>query len=164
MHTDTRTPLLRTRTLGWIAALACLGSGAWADGGSRFATQNAPFQAECGSCHVAYPPALLPQASWDRLLGHLPQHFGTDASLDAATLAQVRRFVQDNAGSYRRVREAPPQDRITRSEWFLREHREGEVPAEVWKRASVKSPANCAACHSGAAQGDYSEHSVRIPR
>lgn len=161
MHMHT---FLRARTLGLIAALSCLGGTAVADGGGRFATQNGPFQAECGSCHVAYPPALLPASSWQRLLGNLPQHFGTDASLDAATLAQVRSFIQDNAGSYRRVREAPPQDRITRSDWFLRKHREGEVPSEVWKRASVKSPANCAACHRGAAQGEYDEHAVRIPR
>ena len=98
-------------------------------------------------------PASPGSACWN----NLPQHFGTDASLDAATLAQVRNFIQDNAGSYWRVREAPPQDRITRSDWFLRKHREGEVPADVWKRASVKSPANCAACHRGAAQGEYDE-------
>lgn len=155
---------VRTRSLGLIAALSCLGGTGWADGGGRFAIQNAPFQAECGSCHVAYPPAMLPASSWQRLLGNLPQHFGTDASLDSATLAQVRSFVLDHAGSYRRVREAPPQDRITRSGWFLREHREGEIPAGVWKRASVKSPANCVACHRTAAQGAYDEHAVQIPR
>jgi hypothetical protein len=66
------------------------------------------------------------------------------------------------AGSGKRARTAPPEDRITRSDWFVREHR--EVPAAAWKRASIKSAANCSACHEGAAQGMYDEHSIRIPR
>ena len=44
------------------------------------------YQQECAACHLAYPPGLLPAASWQRLMGNLPKHFGTDASLDAATL------------------------------------------------------------------------------
>ncbi len=42
------------------------------------------YKQECGSCHLAYPPGLLPASSWQRLMGDLPHHFGTDASLDAA--------------------------------------------------------------------------------
>jgi cytochrome c peroxidase len=44
----------------------------------------------------------------------------------------------------------------------VREH--DEVPAEAWRRASIKTAANCSACHQGAALGDYDEHGVRIPR
>ncbi|MBW2142417.1 MAG: cytochrome C, partial [Deltaproteobacteria bacterium] len=29
---------------------------------------NPTFQDECGSCHFAYQPALLPSGSWDRIL------------------------------------------------------------------------------------------------
>jgi hypothetical protein len=34
---------------------------------------------------------MLPAASWQRLMGNLPRHFGTDASLDAATTAAAER-------------------------------------------------------------------------
>lgn len=123
------------------------------------------YQAECSACHVAYPPALLPAASWARLMGGLGRHFGSDASLDAATAQTIADWLAANAGRYRKVqREAapPPQDRITRAAWFLREH--DEVPAATWKRPDVKSPANCSACHLQADQGDFSERHIRVPR
>ena len=68
------------------------------------------------------------------------------------------------AGSYKRVSEEPPQDRITKSAWFLRKHRAGEVPPDAWTRAAVGSPANCSACHGNAAHGTFSEREVRIPK
>jgi mono/diheme cytochrome c family protein len=120
------------------------------------------YQQECAACHVAFPPGMLPPASWRRLLNDLPRHYGTDASLDAATLNELATWLSANSGTYRRVREAPPEDRITRSAWFIRKH--DELPAGVWKRPAVKSPANCTACHTQAGQGDFNEHTVRIPR
>ena len=120
------------------------------------------YTQECAACHVAFPPRLLPAESWRRVLNGLPRHYGTDASLDAATVDALAAWLSANAGSDRRAREAPPEDRITRSAWFLRKH--DEVPAAVWQRPAVKSAANCAACHTRAAQGSFDEHSVRIPR
>lgn len=120
------------------------------------------YQQECAACHVPYAPGLLPASSWQRLMGNLPRHFGTDASLDAATHQSVAAWILANAGTYKRVREEPPQDRITRSAWFIRKH--DEVPAATWKVTAVKSPANCAACHPQAEKGNFNERDVRIPR
>ena len=119
---------------------------------------------ECAACHIAYPVGMLPAASWHHLMGTLNKHYGTDASLDATSQREISDWLKANAGTYKRVSEAPPQDRITQSAWFLRKHRDGEVPAGVWKRASVGSPANCAACHPQAAQGRFSERDIRIPK
>ena len=52
--------------------------------------------------------------------------------------------------------------RITETGWFRHEH--DEVPAGIWKRPAVKSAANCAACHTRADAGDFSERNIRIPR
>ncbi|GAA0753420.1 diheme cytochrome c [Ideonella azotifigens] len=120
------------------------------------------YKTECAACHVAYPPGMLPAASWQHLMTRLPNHFGTDASLDPEVVRSLSTWLSANAATGRRAQEAPPEDRITRSAWFVRQH--DEVPAAVWKRPSIKSASNCAACHTGADQGDFNEHRVRIPR
>jgi hypothetical protein len=123
------------------------------------------YQQECAACHLAYPPGLLPAASWQRLMANLPTHFGTDASLDAPTLKTLSAFLAANAGSYKKVARdpsPPPDDRISQSAWFVREHR--EVDRATWQRKAIGSPSNCAACHTGAAQGRFSEHDIRIPK
>jgi hypothetical protein len=89
----------------------------------------------------------------------LPRHFGTDASLDAGTAAEIGRWLQAHAS---RAVAAVPEERITRSPWFVREHR--EVAAAPWARPAIKSASNCAACHPRADQGDFDEHDIRIPR
>jgi mono/diheme cytochrome c family protein len=131
------------------------------------------YQQECVSCHIAFPPAMLPAASWQRLMGSLERHFGTDASLDAASTKEIAAWLtahaaggpsrdDDDRRRARRDATAVAEDRITRSAWFASEHR--EVPADAWKRPAVKSAANCAACHGRADQGVFDEDDVRIPR
>lgn len=149
----------------WVPAVALVAScAAWADDAPRTAggALLPRYQQECSACHVAYPPGLLPAASWRRILDSLPHHYGSDASLDAATVNELATWIDANAATYRRVREAPPEDRITRSAWFIRQH--DEIPNAVWARPAVKSAANCAACHTRADSGDFNEHTVRIPR
>ena len=143
-----------------LLLLAVLATNAFADDHRARLPANATYRDECGSCHVAYPPGLLPAVSWQRLMSDLPRHYGTDASLDEPVRQSLATWLDANAS--RKRLEAPPEDRITKSRWFVREH--DEVPANAWRRASIKTAANCSACHSGAAQGDYDEHGVRIPR
>jgi hypothetical protein len=146
-----------------LIAACVLASAAHADDHARLATPLLPaYKQECSACHVAYLPGLLPAASWARVLSTLPRHYGTDASLDAPTVTAISTWLAANAGSGRRGGEAPPDDRITRSAWFVRKH--DEVPAAVWKRPAIKSPSHCVACHGGAEHGDFNEHRVRIPR
>ena len=122
------------------------------------------YQQECAACHIAYPPGLLPAASWQRLMTSLERHYGSDASLDEASVREIGGWLQTHAGTYKRVSEAPAQDRITQSAWFVRKHNEREVPPAVWKRAAVGSASNCAACHTQAAQGSFNEREIRIPK
>ena len=150
------------RNTSLTSALALVQALAHADEGRAVPAPLPPaYQQECAACHIAYPPRMLPAESWQRLVGELPRHFGTDASLDAQSVRQLSAWLSANAGLGRRTGEAPPEDRITRSAWFLREH--DEVPAFAWKLPAVKSPANCAACHTQADQGDFDEHRVLIP-
>lgn len=155
-----KAPLL-TRTLLLCVGLAALGT-AQADGGQAMPRAVLPaYTQECASCHTAYPPGMLPAPSWQRIMSGLDQHYGTDASLDAATVKQIGTWLQAHAGTYKRVAEAPPQDRITRSAWFVRKH--DEIEPAVWKLPSVKSAANCAACHTGADKGRFDDDHLRMP-
>ncbi len=148
-----------------LAAAACLLAAATAQADLPPQALSATYKAECAACHVAYPPALLPAASWRRVMAGLERHHGVDASLDAATSQAIAAWLDARAGTYRKVRREPvppAEDRITRSLWFQREH--DDVPASTWRRADVRSPANCIACHRQADEGLYDEHDIRIPR
>lgn len=147
-----------------LFATLCVGQSAIADDGSRIApvTVLPKYKTECSACHMAYPPGLLPASAWQRVMANLPHHYGTDASLDDATVKELSTWLGANAATNRRLREQPPDDRITRSAWFVRQH--DEVPASTWKRPAIRSASNCAACHTGADQGDFNERNVRIPR
>ena len=158
------TPFKLFQTSRLVAAalgLASLGA-AHADS-DRMMPRAVPqaYTQECAACHTAYPPGMLPAPSWQRIMGGLDNHYGNDASLDPATVQQLSAWLQTHAGTYKRVREAPPEDRITRSEWFVRKHR--EVAPSVWRLPSVKSAANCAACHGAADRGDFDDDNLIFP-
>lgn len=127
---------------------------------------NPVYVEECGACHLAYPPQLLDAHSWLHVVNGLDKHFGTDASLDERRRGAIADFLGRNAGGRKTGVTADtkgqPLLRISDTAYFQRKHR--EVDAATWKRASIKSPANCAACHVNAATGDYSERSIKIPK
>ena len=81
-----------SRTLVLAAALG-LATAAQADSGNLAMPRDMPaaYTQECASCHTAYAPAVLPARSWQRIMSSLDRHYGTDASLDAATLRQIDR-------------------------------------------------------------------------
>jgi len=150
-------PLLLT--LSVLGISAALYTQAQAGGEHYFPpVQDKQTLAECGTCHLAYPPSMLPAASWKKMMANLDQHFGDDASLDPKTTAAITRYLVDNAGdtggsSYGRklLRGVSPGDapqRITTLPKWVREHR--EVPKSDWTKKDVKSKAICAACHQDA--------------
>lgn len=152
---------------------ALLASGAGSERGKLLPqTANAGFQSECGACHIAYPPALLPARSWEKLMAGLADHFGEDASLDADSAREITAYLVRESGDRgvsrkgRKVANSIPVSdsplRITDTQWFQHEH--DEIAPAVWRRAAIRSTANCGACHNGAAEGDYSERRVAIPR
>jgi hypothetical protein len=140
------------------------------------------YQRECGDCHVAYLPRLLPAQDWRRIVAALDGHFGVDATLEPADLRVVARWLEAGAGRPRRgetgrdaspraaaaaggpgpTGTAPPLPRITTGAWFRHEH--DEIGAATWKRPAIGGPARCEACHVDAAKGRFDEDAIRIPR
>ena len=149
------------KTIFITASLLLASSHAFAAKMTMPADAPASYEAECASCHMAYPPALLSQQSWKNVMSGLSKHFGTDASLDPKTQTELTNWLVKNAATRQKYSETAPENRITKTSWFIRKH--DEVKPDVWKRASIKSPANCGACHIDAAQGIFSEKNIKIP-
>ncbi len=123
-------------------------------------TGEQAFNTECSACHMAYPPVLLPARSWQALTADLTNHFGEDASLDAATTQKITEYLEANAAetSSQRgwilsgVASGQVPLRITNMPWWRRAH--NEVPDSVFARAEIVSKSNCLACHrSGGGEG-----------
>ena len=91
MNTRDARHTVRGRTVIVAAsALVLLAGAVAAQAGSRkFVPSNNVWNTECGACHVAYPPRLLPASSWRAIMGGLAAHFGTDASLDPGAAAEI---------------------------------------------------------------------------
>ena len=118
------------------------------------------YQQECAACHMAYPPYLLPAASWQRIMRGLDNHYGTNASLDAETVNQLSTWLTAHAGRGG-ANAAPTGDRITQAQWFVRHHR--QFSKADWANPKIKTASNCAACHVGAQRGGFDEDNVRVP-
>ena len=43
---------------------------------------NPTYKEECGACHFAYQPELLPSGSWEKILAGHENHFGEGIELD----------------------------------------------------------------------------------
>lgn len=131
-------------------------------GDHAYRLDNAAYRQECGSCHVAYPPALLATPSWRAVMGGLDRHFGTDASLEPAARADILAYLERNGGRRDTSADGKPLLRISGTRWFAKEHRR-EIAAGTPKRADVKTMANCGACHEGAGNGDYRKAGLQVP-
>jgi mono/diheme cytochrome c family protein len=110
------------------------------------------------------------------MMGNLERHFGVDASLDERTAQLVGQYLVQNAGPERRAGRGEPPPvaatasaaaaaapllRISDAPWFVREHR--EVSPAILAMQEVGSISNCAACHTDATQGRFSESALRMP-
>jgi cytochrome b len=127
------------------------------------------YQKECGSCHYAFNPGLLPASSWAALMTNLREHFGDDASLAAATTRNLASWLVSNAAetfdteSANRLRVVDPNDpyRITSAPYWKRKH--AGIPPDVFSRKSVGGKVSCNACHRDAESGRYDDQAIAIP-
>lgn len=136
------------------------------------AVTNVKYKAECSSCHMAYPPNLLPSRSWEKMMGSLDKHFGEDASLDDKVKKEIQDYLVQNSADVAPSRRSTKmlngigKDvvplRISETDYFKRKHH--ELSDQIFKRKAIGSKANCIACHQGAESGNFDEDFVRIPK
>ena len=132
---------------------------------------NAQWREECGSCHLAFHPSLLPGRSWTRIMSEQKQHFGSDLALDAPTTTALLTFLVANSAEQRKTEPATKIElsikvdatplRITETPYWVKKHR--DITAAVWQSSKVKSRTNCAACHLDAEAGTFEDAAMRLP-
>lgn len=116
---------------------------------------------ECGSCHLAYPPGLLPRKSWNGIMQDLANHFEDNAEMDEETASYITAYLLQNAlreaspnrmsQMLRNMPEEPPL-RITEFPFFIQAHE--EIPKQLQKESLKEgylSP--CEECHRQAGRG-----------
>ena len=160
---------------------AVIGSGIWyfrADGvpaaqGASLAAlpDNPAWRSECGACHVAYHPTLLPARSWARLMAGQERHFGESLGLDPRVAGEILNFLRNNAAetrlteaAYKIGRSIAPREtpvRITATPYWIGKHR--KIADAVWRKPEVGSRANCSACHADAERGTFADGAIRAP-
>lgn len=152
---------MKTTPLVAFAAILILPLAAQADHLTMPADTPASYKTECGSCHLAFPPALLSAADWHLVMTQLAKHYGDNATLDGKTRQQIEDFLVRGAGTRWRLAGAGSPPRLTATYWFQRKH--DEIDAAVWRDKRVGSASNCVACHPGADNSRYSERDLTVP-
>lgn len=169
-----RTPKM---LVGLLCGLILLGASATAqaDGngknwGGGTAMLSPQYENGCSSCHMAYPPMLLPAASWRKIVPNSGEHFGEKLSFDPAELRTIQAYLEANAADRsstkrgRKIMEslhgASP-ERISEVPYIIRKH--SKIAPDIFASPAVGGLSNCISCHPGAVLGDFSDDAVSIP-
>jgi len=132
---------------------------------------NETWKTECSSCHMLYPPQLMKSASWEKMMKGLNQHFGVNAELEDAEYKEIVKFLMDNSAdklNYKRGLKMSDSNSnqipisISESDYFKRKHH--EINPSTYLRKSIRTRANCLACHPGAERGYFEEDEIKIPK
>jgi cytochrome b len=137
--------------------------------GLREPPRSASYDKECGTCHDAHSPSLLPAASWAGIMSSLEDHFGEDATLKPQAARALALWLAANAAetfdteSANRFRTVSPESphRITATPYWVRKH--AGIAPEVFRRERVRSRVNCSGCHRDAATGRFDDQAISIP-
>jgi len=133
---------------------------------------NELWNEECGACHLAFHPSLLPARSWQHLFEQQQDHFQEDLMLDEETLNELLQYAQENSAEQKKTEAAWKINRsvtddarplqITATAYWKDKH--SDVSDATWKREEIQSKANCGACHYDAEQGTFQDAAMKIPK
>ncbi len=133
--------------------------------------QSPLWQETCADCHMSFHPSLLPARSWKKIFAEQNDHFGEDLFLDKPDLNTLLKFALANSAEHgmsepaRKINASTDPEttpiRITDTPYW--QHKHDEIGASIWKRKSVSSKSNCAACHRDARQGLFEDNAMHVP-
>lgn len=127
---------------------------------------NKIVKRECGPCHMAFQPLLLPQRSWILLMNNLSDHFGESANLNEGDRREILGYLTGGAADVtlsragvkilRNLKADETPLRITDLLHWRRKHG-GNDYARMMETAKAKSKADCIPCHRDADSGNYDD-------
>ncbi|OGU16839.1 MAG: hypothetical protein A2076_00310 [Geobacteraceae bacterium GWC2_53_11] len=130
------------------------------------------YKKECGACHMAFAPNMLPEKSWKMMMADLQDHFGDDATIDDASKLEIEEFLVKNAAEHsleeasvkfiRSIDPAHPPLRITDIPYWKEKHK--LIDESTYRHGTIKSKINCVACHKWSEYGSFEDSDIRIPR
>jgi hypothetical protein len=132
---------------------------------------NPLWREECGACHLAFHPSLLPARSWKAMMEGQSSHFEEDLFLEQDTVKEIETFLAENAAeqglteaAWKINRSIPKTEtllRITEAPYWIKKHQ--EISDAVWEHPKVNGKVNCAACHMDAEAGTFEDAAMHLP-
>jgi hypothetical protein len=137
------------------------------------AATDPTYLKECGSCHFAYSPGLLPARSWELHMRRLEKHFGESLALPAPARAAILRYLTENAADRspyngskvfmeRLSADATPY-RLLDVPLYREMHTIMREVISTKPKVKVRTLTNCNACHQWAPEGSFGTTELFIP-
>jgi len=139
------------------------------------AVKDALYLRECGTCHFAYSPGLLPARSWKLHLDRMKtgKHFGESVQLAPDARARIEEYLTRNAADVspyegsktlmERISQAQTPYRLSSVPLFKEMHTVIWEVINVKNKVKVRTLANCNACHKRADDGSFGNDELYIP-
>lgn len=132
---------------------------------------NSLWRDECGACHLAFHPSLLPARSWKSMMEGQASHFEEDLYLEQDVVKVIETFLVQNAAeqglteaAWKINRSIPKTKillRITEAGYWIKKHQ--DISDAVWEHPKVNGRVNCAACHMDAEAGTFEDAAMHLP-
>ena len=127
------------------------------------------FVEECASCHIIYPPHLLPKNAWNKIMDNLEEHFGDDASIDKDSNKIIREYLLKNSAqnskkqvSINVLNTYIEEIAISENKYWKDVHK--NLEKSLFKSKKVKTKSNCKACHTNFENGIIENRDIDIPK
>jgi hypothetical protein len=141
-------------------------------GGFQPVTNDA-YRKECGACHFAYLPGLLPSRSWNRVMDNLNNHFGENVELASGQSTLLPEYLTANATDevpdkgaallLERLDADKTPERITQIPIMVKNHVIVREVIKINSAVKARNVTNCDTCHQKAAKGSFALRDLLIP-
>ena len=130
------------------------------------------YREECGACHFAFSPNILPERSWVKMMDELEHHFSDDASLDDEDKELILDFLKEKSletskseASYMlslSIEANQTPQRVTELAFWKEKH--NSINKQTFKQKNIRSSLNCGACHRHALYGSFEDSHIQVPK
>jgi hypothetical protein len=135
--------------------------------------EHTVYATACTKCHKPYPPFMLPQESWVKVMDGLENHFGeeiTDRNISQTDKVSIKNYLTANSAevsshklafkTLASLGDIRPLS-ITKSPYWRETH--SRLPVTIFKDSAVKDKSNCFACHKHFEYGLFDNRFIQLP-